>query len=98
MSDLEETTMTLAEVYEDLVGVAEVAEQLGVQPHRVRRWIERREATNCPRPVRELKLGHLFSMSDWRGWFALWKVTRGSWISMPENTSHTSGGRSSISG
>jgi hypothetical protein len=63
--------------YADIVGVTEVAENLGVGLPRVRRWIDRRESTGCPSPVRVLKSGHLYSMQAWRGWFALWRVTRG---------------------
>ena len=69
---------SVADIYADLVGVAEVAAGLGVGIHRVKRWIERREHIGCPHPVRTLKLGNVYSMREWRGWFALWRVTRGS--------------------
>lgn len=65
-------------LYDDLAAVHEVAQALGVNVHRVRRWIERRAAVNCPQPVRELKGIHIYSLADWRGWYALWRVTRGS--------------------
>lgn len=64
--------------YDDLVGVFEVAEGLGVTIYRVKRWIERRNSTNCPKPLRRLKVGHIYSMAEWRGWYALWRITRGS--------------------
>lgn len=70
--------VSIEEVYADLGGVPEVAAALGVSIFRVRRWIERRATTNCPRPVRALTCGHIFSLNEWKGWFALWKVTRGS--------------------
>lgn len=63
-------------VYEDIVGVSEVAQGLDVSLIRVQRWIERREATNCPRPVRMIKAGHLYSMCEWRLWYTLWVSTR----------------------
>jgi hypothetical protein len=66
------------DIYADLVGVAEVADGLGVGLYRVKRWIERREHVGCPNPVRTLRLGNVYSMQEWRGWFALWRVTRGS--------------------
>lgn len=68
--------LTVGDVYDDLVGTWEIAEELGVPKRRVERWIERRASTGCPSPVRVLKMGFLYSMSDWRGWYALWKVTR----------------------
>lgn len=68
----------VAEIYADLVGIPEIAEGLGVGIHRVRRWIERRESTRCPSPVRALKAGHIYSLREWRGWYALWRITRGS--------------------
>lgn len=82
---MSDETISLTEVYEDIVGLAEVAEGLGVQKFRVNRWVERRESVGCPKPVRVLKLGHLYSMTEWRGWYALWKVTRGAHWAQTEN-------------
>ncbi len=72
------SVLDLADVYADIVGVWEIADELGVGIHRVRRWIDRRNSTRCPSPVRELKAGNLYSLADWRGWYALWRITRGS--------------------
>ena len=44
---------------------------------RVKRWIVRRESTHSPTPVAELAGIHLYSIQEWQGWFALWRVTRG---------------------
>ena len=84
-----------AEVYADLGGVAEIAQALNVKLPRVKRWIERRESTNCPMPVRSLVMGNVYSIADWKGWFALWRITRGSetWTREP-----TSGNEHSIPG
>ncbi len=68
----------LAGLYADLVGVPEIAAGLGVSVFRVRRWIERRASTGCPSPVRVLSCGNIYSLADWRGWFGLWRLTRGS--------------------
>lgn len=62
----------------DLGGVSEVAERLDVSVFRVRRWIERRDSTKCPLPVRMLRNGAIFDLRAWEGWFALWRLTRGS--------------------
>ena len=70
--------MTDTDPYADLVGLSEIAETLGVGIHRVRRWIERADATNCPYPVRVLRCGAIYSMAEWKGWHSLWKLTRGS--------------------
>lgn len=74
--------MDISEVYADLGGIAEICEALGVKPHRVKRWIERRDATACPSPIRSLGIGNIYSIRDWKGWFALWRITRGSetWV------------------
>lgn len=88
MSERDEELIAIEEVYADLGGVAEVAEFLGVTIFRVKRWIERRDTTNCPRPVRALKQGHLYRLTDWKGWFALWRITRGSetWTRSRQNS------------
>lgn len=65
-----------AALYQDLAGVAEVAQALNVPASRVKRWIELRETTHCPQPVRPLRAGNVYSLADWRAWYALWKVTR----------------------
>ncbi len=68
----------ITDVYNDLCGIIEIAAGLDVKPSRVRRWIERRDATNCPMPIRALGVGNVYSLREWKGWFALWRVTRGS--------------------
>jgi hypothetical protein len=62
--------------YADIGGIQEVAQDLGVSVFRVRRWIERRASTHCPHPVRVLTCAHIYSLREWRGWFALWRMTR----------------------
>lgn len=69
---------TLEDIAADLGGLTEVADDLAVGLHRVKRWVERRPSTGCPLPVRRLKMGDIYSLAHWRGWFALWRITRGS--------------------
>lgn len=64
-------------LYADIGGVYEVSVALNVNIYRVRRWIERRESTNCPRPVRMVRGAHLYSLNEWRAWFYMWMLTRG---------------------
>ncbi len=64
------------EIYADLVGQDEIARDLNVTRRRVRRWIDERATTGSPAPVRVLGLGRLYSLAEWRAWFALWKMTR----------------------
>jgi hypothetical protein len=67
-------------LYADLGGIREVSEALAVNPNTLRRWIERRRTTNCPRPLRKLTNTNVYSIAEWKGWFALWRVTRaGRW-------------------
>ncbi len=61
----------------DIVGTAEIARGLGVHPRRVRHWLARSEEIGCPQPVRDLERGYLYLLSDWKGWFAVWRATRG---------------------
>lgn len=68
--------MSDQDVYADLAGVAEVAAELGVGIHRVKRWLERRESTGCPAPVARLTMGNVYSKAEWKGWYALWWATR----------------------
>lgn len=76
--DIDRPTLTVDDVYADMVGLTEIAEALGVSRARVNRWIERREATRCPEPKKPLSMGHLYSLAEWKAWFELWKITRGS--------------------
>lgn len=69
--------MNLQEIYDDLGGFREVATDLDVTVWRLKKWIERRETTNCPLPVRVLSNIHLYSMEEWRGWYRRWAATRG---------------------
>ena len=67
----------LQEVYDDLCGVQEVVEELGITDWRMRRWIIRRDQTRCPLPVRELSSIKVYSMVEWQAWFKGWTATRG---------------------
>lgn len=67
-----------AEVYADIAGIHEVSLGLRVGIHRLRRWIDRRDANACPLPVRTLSGMNVYSLEDWKGWFLLWSMTRGS--------------------
>lgn len=64
------------DAYTDLVSVMEIAAELGVSEFRVRRWIGQRDTTLCPTPVRQLSIGNVYSLAEWRAWWRLWKVTR----------------------
>lgn len=77
----------------DIVGVYEIAANLGVSRATVNRWIERRDSTSCPEPIVRLKTGHIYSLNEWKGWYAVWKVTRGvqSWWTGGGTTYSSSG-------
>ncbi len=74
----EDEPLDLQAVYDDLGGIQEVADELGVPIRRARNWVERRETTGCPEPVKPLKLGPIYSLRAWRSWHRLWRITRGS--------------------
>jgi len=75
--------MTMAqrrELYEDIGRVSEVAELLDVPIERVRRWIANKESNNCPEPVRVFRGLTLYSLAEWKGWYALWRLTKGTGV------------------
>lgn len=63
-------------LYDDLAGIQEIAAALGVPVFRVKRWIERRQSTLTPAPVKELAAGNVYSLAEWQAWYRLWKITR----------------------
>jgi predicted DNA-binding transcriptional regulator AlpA len=75
--EFETPPLNLAEAYADLVGISELVGMLGVKRKKIYKWIELRESTGCPHPVRILTCGYVFSRASWQGWFELWKKTRG---------------------
>ncbi len=63
---------SLQHIYADLGGRKEVARALGVSMYQLNRWIDRRLSTNCPLPVAEPSCGTIFSIAEWRAWYAVW--------------------------
>lgn len=76
MSD-ERIYPTYRDMQADIVGIYEIAANLGVSRATINRWIERRDSTMCPEPIVRLKTGHIYSLNAWKGWYAVWRVTRG---------------------
>lgn len=68
---------SLQEMQADMVGGFEIAANLGVPRTRLNRWIERRSSTMCPAPLITLKAGSFYSLNEWKGWYEVWRVTRG---------------------
>ncbi len=67
---------TYQQMVDDIAGVPEIAKALGVDRNRVSVWIYKRRVTNCPKPVRVLAVGSIYSLAEWRGWYSFWKATR----------------------
>lgn len=61
---------------ERLVGVAEIAERLGIPKQNIYRWIERRTATHFPLPIKELVMGNLYDLAMVEAWYQRWTSTR----------------------
>lgn len=74
--DFDAGRLTAAELYEDIVAVVDIAAALNVSRRRVKEWIATRERCGAPKPVRRLINVDLYSLSDWRAWHALFKITR----------------------
>lgn len=62
-------TMTETESV-DLVGVAEIADRLGVPRTTVSMWAARRAASGFPQPLEVLAMGPVYSMLAVRDWHA----------------------------
>lgn len=60
---------TLAQIYADLGAREDIAIALNVDPRRVKGWIDRRETSRCPMPVFKAGKTHVYSISEWQGWF-----------------------------
>jgi len=54
----------------DLVGVAEIADTLGVPRTTVSMWAARRAASGFPAPLETLAMGPVYSMTAVRAWYA----------------------------
>ncbi len=67
---------TYQQTVDDLAMVPEIAEALGVTQRRVQMWIYRRPSTHCPRPVAKLRIGSIYSLAEWKGWWAFWRISR----------------------
>lgn len=61
----------------DLVGTFEIAANLGVEHNNVKQWVRRRQSTGSPEPIVRLRRGAIYSLAEWKGWYAVWRVTRG---------------------
>lgn len=63
-------------IYHDLVGRTEIAERLGVHRDRAVRWTRRAGVNGSPKPKVVLGKYKIYSMAEWRGWYALWGVMK----------------------
>ncbi len=71
------TQAELQAIYDDLVSVEGIAMGLGVNKELVKKWIVRRDIVDSPQPVRLLPPNlRIYSMSEWRSWHVMWKLTR----------------------
>lgn len=63
---------TLSEVYADVGAKREIIEALDIHKDRFSAWMVRREQIKLPKPVRVLSHTRLWSIQEWRDWFARW--------------------------
>lgn len=63
---------TLADIYADLCQKGDIIRELGITQWRLSRWIERRDRIRCPHPVRTFANVQLYSMQEWKDWYAAW--------------------------
>lgn len=63
---------------DDIVGPAEIAEALNVTTFAVRKWgwrDRRGGKLGCPKPIRKLQTGYIYSLRDWEAWHKIWTLT-----------------------
>jgi hypothetical protein len=58
-----------AELYAELVGVAEIAERLGVRKAQVTNWSHRAPTNGFPAPVHQVTAGRLWRWPDIERWY-----------------------------
>ncbi len=80
------------EIYDDIVDLHEVSLSLGVPMKRVKKWVERRHRTGCPSPVRKFRHINIYSRAEWKGWYRLWQITRGTRVSRTAQTDSSGSG------
>jgi hypothetical protein len=75
-------TWTLKDVYDDLGTKTDVAAVLDVTIWRMNMWLTRRERIHCPMPIRRLGAVDVYSISEWKVWFARWTgdPKRAKWV------------------
>lgn len=61
---------TLAQIYADLASRRDVAIALNINERRLADWLRRRDVHNCPRPVTRVGPTDVYSIQEWRDWFA----------------------------
>lgn len=60
---------TLADIYNDLGNLHDVALALNIKYARIMMWQQRAERLKPPKPVRTVSGGNLYSIQEWRDWF-----------------------------
>ncbi len=65
--------VSVARILADIGGLMEVEEKLGVPRWQLRRWIERRDQTDCPKPIKVTAGMHLYSIYAWQVWLEDWE-------------------------
>jgi hypothetical protein len=64
---------TLAQVYADLGGKAEIGRTLNVTKARVHKWVSSKEQIGAPRALRRIGNVDIYSMQEWKDWFVKWE-------------------------
>lgn len=72
--DDEQQRWTLAQIYDDLTSKENIPRALNVTEARLHNWIRRREEIKCPYPIKRLSGVDIYSMQEWRDWYARWEA------------------------
>jgi hypothetical protein len=72
LDDEPEKRWTLKDIYDDLGTSTDVAAILDVTIWRMKQWQQRQEKIHCPLPIRRLGNADIYSIQEWRDWYARW--------------------------
>ncbi len=93
LGDGPEFPLTREQFIADLAGKDEILRDLDIGDARYRKWQERRDRINCPRPLRIIGGTRIYSLAEWRTWYGNW-ITRHDPDKGWRNTKHHGEGES----
>ncbi len=67
--------LTFQQFVDDLAGRGDILRALDIGEPRFRKWLERAERIEIPRPLKRIGHTDVWSMTEWKTWYGRW-ITR----------------------